>query len=350
MWDRGRFHSHLEAGGCEVKKMRLSVPPDSIKVALYLPIWWFFVIFQLLAEKWDVVHAADFETFVPALIVAKIKRKPIIYDIFDFYADMIGFPILPKISRKIAAKIDRFFMKFANFIIIPDGSRREQIGKKLIKHAVIIINSPNENILNEVVIEKEQKNKKFTVFFGGVVAESRCIDKVCLAVKDLHDVGLIIAGPCPEYYKKKLQNICRNMKNVKLFLKWIPYEEIIRQTINADLLFALYDPIIPNNKYASPNKLFEAMMCGKPIIVSDDTSMTDIVRKENCGLVVPYGDVNAIKEVIIKLRTNPNLCKQLGKNGRKAYEEKYNWGIMEKRLINTYKKIERETQVGRDVS
>lgn len=342
VWDRGRIYSHAEAKRYRVKRMRLSVPLSSIKVAFYLPIWWLFVIFQLFAEKWDAVHAADFDTFVPALIIAKIKRKRIIYDIFDFYADMIGFPILPKMSRKFIAKIDRFLMKFANIIIIPDESRREQIGKSITKHAVIIVNSPNEDILDETVVEKE-KNKKFAIFFGGGVTKSRYIDKVCLAVKDLYDVELIIMGPCPQDYDKKLQEISRNIKNVKLFLKWAPYKEIIRQTINADLLFALYDSNNPNQKYSSPNKLFEAMMCGKPILVSDGTSMTDIVREHNCGIVVDHRDVTEIRDAIIKLKDNPQLCKQLGENGRKAYEEEYNWAIMEKRLINTYKKIERET-------
>jgi glycosyltransferase involved in cell wall biosynthesis len=338
VWDRGRLHSHVETKGYGVKRMRLSVSPASIKVPFYLPIWWLFVIFQLSIEKWDIVHAADFDTLFPALIVGKIKRKPIIYDIFDFYADMIAFPILPRMSRKIIAKIDRFFMDFVNIIILPDGSRIEQIGKNSNKGIVIIVNSPNEDILNEVVIE-EKREKKFTIFFGGGIDEDRSIDKVSLAVKDLYDVELIIMGPCTRDYERKLRETCKNIKIVKLFLKWIPYKEIIRQTVDVDLLFALYDPIIFNNKYASPNKLFEAMMCGKPIIVSDGTSMADIVREHNCGIVVDPRDVTEIRDAIIKLKDNPQLCKELGKNGRRAYEEKYNWSIMEKRLLNLYREL-----------
>ena len=81
------------------------------------------------------------------------------------------------------------------------------------------------------------------------------------------------------------------------------------------------------------------MMCGKPILVSDDSSMAGIVRQNNCGLVVPYGDVGAIREAIVKLVTNPGLREELGKNGRRAYEEKYSWTIMEKRLVDAYKRL-----------
>lgn len=106
-----------------------------------------------------------------------------------------------------------------------------------------------------------------------------------------------------------------------------------------DVLFATYDPIYPTNRYASPNKLFEAMMCHKPIIVNDGTSMADIVRRENCGIVVPYGDVNELKNAILKLKNNPQLYGRLGVNGRNAYDTKYSWKIMEQRLLDVYKHI-----------
>jgi glycosyltransferase involved in cell wall biosynthesis len=81
------------------------------------------------------------------------------------------------------------------------------------------------------------------------------------------------------------------------------------------------------------------MMCGKPIIVNDHTSMSDIVREEKCGLIVSYGDVNSIKDAIVKLRNDLALREELGNNGRLAYEQKYSWKIMEKRLLAVYKNI-----------
>jgi glycosyltransferase involved in cell wall biosynthesis len=135
------------------------------------------------------------------------------------------------------------------------------------------------------------------------------------------------------------------------FIGTIPYDEVIRRTLQSDLLFALYDPNVPNNRYASPNKLFEAMMCGKPILVSDGTAMAEIVREEECGLVVPYGDVDAIKHAILTLKNDPALCRRLGENGRRAYETKYNWKIMEERLLEIYRRLDpAQRQAGAIVS
>ena len=78
------------------------------------------------------------------------------------------------------------------------------------------------------------------------------------------------------------------------------------------------------------------MMCTKPIIVSDGTPMSQIVRTENCGIVVPYGDVSAIREAVMKLKNDPELRHWLGQNGRRAYDERYSWKIMEQRLVKSY--------------
>ena len=82
------------------------------------------------------------------------------------------------------------------------------------------------------------------------------------------------------------------------------------------------------------------MMCGKPIIVNEGVATADKVCEENCGLVVPYGDYEALKEAVLTLKNNPELRKELGENGRRAYETKYNWKIMEKRLLDLYASLE----------
>jgi glycosyltransferase involved in cell wall biosynthesis len=147
-------------------------------------------------------------------------------------------------------------------------------------------------------------------------------------------------GYCdPEIYERELRKITEKAANIEMHLQAVPYEEIMRQSINADLLFALYDPSIPNNKYASPNKLFEAMMCGKPIIVSEGTSMAKIVEKYASGLVVPCDDIDAIKEAVLRLKNDPRLRQMLGKNGKEAFDSFYNWNIMEKRLLDVYDKL-----------
>ena len=157
------------------------------------------------------------------------------------------------------------------------------------------------------------------------------------AIEKLDDVKLIIAGF--GRHEEILIPIFKRSKNVE-YMGEVPYEKVLEMTMKSDLLFALYDTKIENNKYATPNKLFEAMMCEKPILVNGGTTMSEIVKKWNCGLVVPYGDVEEIRESVLKIKNDPSLKTELGKNGRKAYEKRYNWKIMEKRLLELYEGLE----------
>jgi glycosyltransferase involved in cell wall biosynthesis len=82
------------------------------------------------------------------------------------------------------------------------------------------------------------------------------------------------------------------------------------------------------------------MMCGKAIIVNQNTSTATKVIEEKCGIIVDANEVNQIKEAIILLRDNPTIRYEMGRNARKAYEIKYSWKIMERKLQKLYKNYE----------
>jgi glycosyltransferase involved in cell wall biosynthesis len=317
-----------------IERLKFRAPVGK-KVILYLPIWWILAFLWLLREDWDIVHAADLDTYVPALLAAKLKRRRLIYDIFDFYVDMVT---LPSFVRSFVAALDTSLMRFADAIIVVDPSRLKQIGKEGDSSIHIIYNSPRDPTTS-VIVGIPREPTLFKIFYAGGLGVDRDFETVLQAAKEIGGVRVELAGyGC---YAGHLRSISEQEPHVT-FIGTIPYDEVIRKTLESDLLFALYDPDVPNNRYASPNKLFEAMMSGKPILVSDETAMAEIVREEDCGLVVPYGDIGAIKHAICTLKNDPALCKHLGENGRKAYETKYSWRIMEERLLEVYEKLDPE--------
>ena len=91
----------------------------------------------------------------------------------------------------------------------------------------------------------------------------------------------------------------------------IGHEEVLRRTAEADLLFVFRSHRVLANKYICGSKLLEAMMCGRPILVNKGTSTANKVLEENCGLVVDANNIEDIKEAIITLRDNPELCEEL---------------------------------------
>jgi glycosyltransferase involved in cell wall biosynthesis len=313
----------------KIRRAQIKAPYGDWILIFRLIIWSCYELFYLSKTDYDVIHACDLDTMLPAVIASKIRSKSLVYDCFDFYADSLPEKV-PSFLRDLIANIEIFFSKFADFVILADESRNDQFKNKL-KKVVIINNTPKEVKLTKKINKNERK--EFTIFYAGVIKKTRGFDKILAATKNMSCIKLLIAGYDTD--KEKISEKLKKIENVT-FIGKLAYEEVIKETVKSDVLFALYDPIIPNHRYASPNKVFEAMMCGKPIIVNSEMGASKIVQNEDCGIIVNYDDVKSIKNALIALEKNPNLREKLGKNGKKAYETKYSWELMEKQLLNAY--------------
>lgn len=312
-----------------VHKFLLKAPYDKWTVLFYLPLWWLYEFYFLISHNADVIHACDFDTLWPAIFAKFIKKNKLFYIIYDFYAD--NFTNFPRLLTKTVAYMEKRGIMFSEALFLVDKSRYEQISGAKINKLIYIYNSPKEDInINDF---NYNSNDKLTIFYAGLLDRSRGLKYILDAVKELEFVELIIAGN--GNYKNVIENQSKLNEKIK-YLGWVDYDKVIEMSIQADVLFAFYNPKIPNNKYASPNKLFEAMMCGKPIIINSETSASKIVNIEKCGITVDYGNIISIKDTLIQLYNNPDIRKKLGDNGRKAYDDKYSWTIMENRLLNAY--------------
>ena len=335
-WDRGiksSISERQEAGNFH-RELRLKLKaPWGSRVLLVLPIWWCFIFFWLMVTKWDIVHAIQIISLPPAVIAGKLKRKPVIYDMLDTYEDTV---LLPKAIRNTCVKIDKLFMWLASSVILADEAQIEEVGGIPNSKVVAIYDSPDT--VSKINLS-HQKNDIFTLFFAGLLFSGKALnlDKIFTAIQDIEGVKIVIAGHGDMV--DEIKEGSRKMPDKIQFIGEIAHAEVLERSAKADLLFVLRDPIVPVNKYICGSKVLEAMMCGTPILVNKGTSTANIVREENCGLVVDANNIEEIKEAIIKLRDNPELCEELGANARRAYEQKYSWEIMEKRLLTLYQNL-----------
>jgi glycosyltransferase involved in cell wall biosynthesis len=95
----------------------------------------------------------------------------------------------------------------------------------------------------------------------------------------------------------------------------------------------------PNHINAQPNKMFEYMSAGIPVIASAFPLWNEIIEGNQCGMCVDPLDPKAIAVAIDQLANNPKKARNMGDNGRKAVLDKYNWSTEEQKLINFYSRI-----------
>lgn len=299
------------------------------KILLLIPFWWFFVFIQLMINDWDLAYAMKFDTLPPTVIAGIIRKKPVIYDMFDTCADERIYPVF---IRQILIGIDKIFMRLSSCVILVDENQIIECNGIPNQNVVVIYDSP-EDISQENVIFGNWKKNNFCIFYGGTLFKVRRlnIDKMVDAVKNLDNVTLTIAGYGD--LKSEIEQYSKKYPDKIQFLGELSPSDIIHHSLHTDLLFVLRDPIVPVNKYICGNKLLESMMCGKPILVNKDTSTAQKVIENNCGLVVDANNTQEITSAIEKMKNNIELCNVFSKNARKAYENKYGWKLMQYRLI-----------------
>ncbi len=333
-WDRSGDGKKIDVTDTyTIYRFQMKAPFGKYSLIPRLFIWNMYILYFLLRCEYDIVHSCDLDTLIPSIIISKFRNKYIIYDCFDFYSDCLPGRV-PIGMRRFFAEIEIFFAGFANIVIIADESRRVQFKNKL-KKFLVINNSP-EPITGILTKSFNFNENDFIIFYAGILDRNRFLIQAIEAVQGLSNVLFLIAGYGVDEYE--IERKCKEVENC-IFLGKINYEDVLGITRKSDLILAIYDTAIPNNKFASPNKLFEAMMCAKPIIVSDHSTMAKIVREKECGVIIDYGDTNALRNIIIHLKNSPNLCVLLGENGRVAYASSYRWDLMKRRLETAYKEL-----------
>ena len=332
MWDRTGSRPKIEyIEGCKVYNFRFK--PLNLKMWGLLPgysFWWFYVTLFLLRKNVDIYHVEALYNIIPVIPIKIVRRKKMVYDLIDFAADSFNWP---ELIRMFFAWLENFCLKFADGVIVVD-IRKQQLKMSNVKKLAAVTNCPAD--LTDK-LEPQKTQDEFVIYYGGWISETRGLKHICEAIRDIEGVKLVVAGFGPD--EVKLRPIFDTQSNVE-FIGLLSDVESLEWTSRADVIFAFYDPKIRINRLASPAKLYDAMMCRTPVLVNSEAlPVTETVRKEGCGLVVPYNDIQGIRSAIEKLKEDPELKSELGKNGRKAFEREYNWTEMESRLIRLYDEL-----------
>lgn len=335
-WDRsGKFPASCSIQDIQIHRLKIIASygrglanlPHLIRWQIRLLVW-----LTKHRREFDLIHACDFDTVLPAWLMKIFFKKHLIYDIFDFYADHLQ--ATPKLVKSVIRTLDRFIINQADAVILVDDVRREQILPASPKKLVVIYNTP-EDILP---IKKPQKqdNSQLRIAYIGLLQYERGLIELLQVVTEHPEWQLDLAGFGGD--EKEIVELANAHQNI-CFLGRIPYQQTLELSSRADVLVATYDPAIPNHKYASPNKLFEALMLGKPVIVSEGTNIDRIAKNHQCGLVVPYGDTAALEGALSTLHINIALRRSLSKNARQTYQDKYSWDTMKARLLQLYQEF-----------
>jgi len=337
-WDRSaKFPPQELANGYQIHRLQIRAgDAHGLGNFPHLMRWQWSLWRWLVAHRgeYDLIHACDFDTILPALWCRRFHGKTVVYDIFDFYTEMLR--ATPRVIKQWIRWVDFQAIRRADATIIADDSRREQIAGSQPHRLTVIYNCLDDLRFPSAnpSLARTPNDRLRLVYVGNLLVDRGLL--ILLDVLHVHPKWLLdLGGFGPD--EAQIRAAAR-LPNVT----WhglLPYKRVLELSAAADVMFATYDPSIPNNRYSSPNKLFEAMMLGKPIVVAQDTNMDRIVLEWDCGVALPYGDAEALEAALLRYQKEPGWCQQQGQNSRRAFEETYNWSEMQQRLLTLYTEL-----------
>jgi glycosyltransferase involved in cell wall biosynthesis len=311
----------------------------------------FRIAYLAYKQKSDIYHFHDFDLLIPAVFVKFFSCKPIIYDIHEFYRINIPYRRLPNIwpLRQIASVFIWLIETFFGLLCGNISGVCEKLIRRFEKLGCRTVLTTNfASIEDFVPIEIsdelwEQRHKK--VIFTGTLDPSKgsliLLDIAKETRKRCPDIEFYVTGRFLSSFQEETMMKKMSSKEYKDVIRFIPnvsgkeLPQVVRQ--GGIALSPIQD--VGQNQIAIPTKFFEYMSQAVPIIASDLPPSRKFVSSEGCGILVKADVVEQYVDAIIKLADNPELAREMGRKGQRAFVEKYNWSIVEKRLLAFYDSI-----------
>ena len=302
----------------------------------FLLLFWLKAFVTALGLRYQFVHCHDFDTLPLGFMLSLFSGAKLIYDSHESYIDMLS--NLPGTLRKTIYSLENILLKKADLVITVGDILAGEFKKRGATKVVVVGNwkDPKAFQLDNQAIQNERAKMgisadQFVISFIANLGAERQVPQLLEAITRLPEAFLIIGGKGP--MAKMASDMAERFPNIK-FLGYVQPSKIPLYTALSDAIFYGFDPHNPNAKYSAPNKLFEALAAGKPIITGNFGEIGKIVRERKCGIVLKDYSVQSIISGISLLMVEKKRAKQ-NLNAIEA-SRIYNWNRAEKILIRAY--------------
>ncbi|MDA2935694.1 glycosyltransferase family 4 protein [Patescibacteria group bacterium AH-259-L05] len=294
-------------------------------------------------QKSDIYHFHDPELLPFGVLLKILTRAKIIYDVHEHYPnvilDRIWIPVyLRKIASKSFAFIEKILVPFLDLVIYTTPI----IGQRYQKMKVKTERIENYPLLDLSELYKSSTRKKHIIYLGWM-SEIRGIYELikafALVIEKYPEWKLYLVGTiAPASFAEKIEKLIKklNISQHIRMIPWVSFKEKEKYSKQACIGIVTYLPYA-NNISCLPNKLFEYMLAELPVIASNFALYKEIVEGNKCGITVDPTNIQEITRAIEYLIKHPEKARKMGKNGRKAISEKYNWENESKKLLKAYK-------------
>ncbi len=308
---------------------------------VFLTLFYQFKLFSklFLAKDYDYIYSINPVSTILALCLHYIKGVNYVYESHEMIFG-VNYPFFTGPYRRFWIFVDKLLIK-NSFLFLTTDKFRLKFYKRLYKinddiatDYLLNVPFPNENNFYEI----ERFNNRFVISYCGGIAPGRSIEEIILAFsayfQNFDCAFLLLAGSVSVEYKNKLIALLDSFgvssSNYE-FTGSITNTELTNYMYNSSITFALYDKSSLNNRYCSPNKVFDAIHTGTPLICSDSWLTAEVCKDYLVGSVIKQNDANLILKSLNDIRS---ICFNDFGKAQVRFDFKFEFKRLKIKLLN----------------
>ncbi|MBL4578570.1 MAG: glycosyltransferase [Flavobacteriales bacterium] len=271
----------------QTKRMRLLFNRGALFYAAYN----FRLFFFLLFKRCDILVANDLDTLLANYCAAKIKGVPLIYDSHEYFCGMPELSDRPFV-RSVWRGIERSIFPKLKCVITVNQSVADLYHNEYGKEVHVVKNYPMGEVQQEIKSKSALglPDDKHLILYQGAVNLNRGLEEAVQAMQWVDNAILLIIGNGNSFSNlKKVISSCDHRDRIML-KGWLPFEELIHYTKNADVGLAIEKDSSLNYKYSLSNKLFDYIHSGLPILSSRLVENERIISEYEVGAFIDNHD------------------------------------------------------------
>lgn len=300
---------------------------------LRLFLWLLFTRFQLLVSN-------DLDTLLPVFLLSRIRRVPMVFDSHEYFTETPELVHRPAV-QKVWKSIEKLVLRRISWMITVNDSIAGLFENEYGLKVNVIRNIPLRWQPDKVIGRSDlglPEDRPVLILQGSGINIQRGAEELVEAMKYLSEASLLIIGGGDVVEKLKQLVRQNGTEDRVIFLPRMPYERMMHYTAAADLGFTLDKDTNLNYRLSLPNKLFDYIQAGTPVVASNLPEVRNIVETYGVGCIAENHRPDYLAGLIRKALNDKASLEQWIKNCNFAAAELC-WENEEQKLLNIYESI-----------
>lgn len=300
------------------------------------------LFWYLMFHKADVLVSNDLDTLLPNYLISKLRSSTIVYDSHELFCEVPELQNKP-IKKNIWKSIERWIFPKLKYVFTVNDSIANIYKDEYHVEVNVVRNIPlrsNQNTIEKVSREALglPTDKKIILLQGAGINIDRGAEEAVQAMQYVNDAVLLIIGNGDVVSVLKQMVFDLKLSTKVKFIEKVPFEKLVQYTHHADIGLTLDKDTNINYRYSLPNKLFDYLHAGVPVLASDLVEVKKIIDQYGVGACIENHSPQHIADKLNRILSDDTTLENWKKNTT-IVANSLNWEQEELKLIEVYTKF-----------